>query len=424
MTGNHSDRWSNRPWPYWFGLFVLALFVAYMEIDWFKALEWWGKGAAPHESLRNLGLILAGFFGIALATWRSTVAAAQAKTAQQGHITDRFSKAVEHLGSTNISVRIGGIFALKRIAEDSLERDHISVMDVLTSFICHSPYGNLQREAIDLALKNDEYTKQALGDQEFANNTKPPPPPRFIDCPDIIVAIDTIQTRSDDQKSLEAAKKYTPSLKNADFSYLILNDVDLSGFDLNGVNIKDANLLGVNLSNADLSGYDLQGGIELSDASLSGIDLSDSDLCGAILQGAILERAKLARSDFSNADLSSANLASADLSGANLSSANLSNANLTEANLEGADLTGANLSGANLSNANLLDTCLLGTNLSLAGLEYFHYESHPPEGLELSREDFELVKNNPDLSNAFTYPGKPPSNLLDSINPPPERDED
>lgn len=34
-------------------------------------------------------------------------------------ITDRFGKAVEQLGSTEISVRIGGIYALERIAEDS-----------------------------------------------------------------------------------------------------------------------------------------------------------------------------------------------------------------------------------------------------------------------------------------------------------------
>lgn len=49
-------------------------------------------------------------------------------------ITERFSKAVEQLGSDKIEVRLGGIYALERIAQDS-DRDHWTIMEVLTSFI-------------------------------------------------------------------------------------------------------------------------------------------------------------------------------------------------------------------------------------------------------------------------------------------------
>ncbi|MEL7313753.1 MAG: pentapeptide repeat-containing protein [Cyanobacteria bacterium J06559_3] len=44
----------------------------------------------------------------------------QLAAAQEQSITDRFSKAVEQLGYENSSVRIGGIHALERIAQDSL----------------------------------------------------------------------------------------------------------------------------------------------------------------------------------------------------------------------------------------------------------------------------------------------------------------
>jgi hypothetical protein len=49
-------------------------------------------------------------------------------------ITERFSKAVEQLGSDKLEVRLGGIYSLERIAYDS-DRDHWTIMEVLTSFI-------------------------------------------------------------------------------------------------------------------------------------------------------------------------------------------------------------------------------------------------------------------------------------------------
>jgi hypothetical protein len=49
-------------------------------------------------------------------------------------VTERFAKAVEQLGSDNISVRIGGIYSLERIAKDSL-KDQETVIKVLTAFI-------------------------------------------------------------------------------------------------------------------------------------------------------------------------------------------------------------------------------------------------------------------------------------------------
>ncbi len=53
---------------------------------------------------------------------------------REGQVTDRYTKAIEQLGSDKIDVRIGGIYALERIARDSA-RDHPTVMEVLTAFI-------------------------------------------------------------------------------------------------------------------------------------------------------------------------------------------------------------------------------------------------------------------------------------------------
>lgn len=62
------------------------------------------------------------------------VARRTAELTEQGQVTERYTKAIEQLGADKINVRIGGIFALERIANDS-PRDHPNVMEVLGAFI-------------------------------------------------------------------------------------------------------------------------------------------------------------------------------------------------------------------------------------------------------------------------------------------------
>jgi hypothetical protein len=53
-------------------------------------------------------------------------------------VTDRYTKAIEQLGSAELAVRLGGIYALERIARDSA-RDHSTVLEVLTAFVGAAP---------------------------------------------------------------------------------------------------------------------------------------------------------------------------------------------------------------------------------------------------------------------------------------------
>jgi len=53
---------------------------------------------------------------------------------REGQVTDRYTKAIEQLGSDKLDVRIGGIYALERVARDSA-KDHPTVMEVLTAFV-------------------------------------------------------------------------------------------------------------------------------------------------------------------------------------------------------------------------------------------------------------------------------------------------
>ena len=61
-------------------------------------------------------------------------AARTAALTEQGQVTERYTKAIEQLNADNLGIRIGGVYALERIAADSA-RDHSTVMEVLTTFI-------------------------------------------------------------------------------------------------------------------------------------------------------------------------------------------------------------------------------------------------------------------------------------------------
>lgn len=53
---------------------------------------------------------------------------------REGHVTDRYTKAVGQLGDGSSPVRIGGVYALERIGKDS-SRDRTTIIYVLGAFI-------------------------------------------------------------------------------------------------------------------------------------------------------------------------------------------------------------------------------------------------------------------------------------------------
>jgi hypothetical protein len=58
----------------------------------------------------------------------------------EGQITERFTHALGQLGSNKPAIRLGGIYALERIAQDS-PKDHWPIMEVLTAYVReHAPW--------------------------------------------------------------------------------------------------------------------------------------------------------------------------------------------------------------------------------------------------------------------------------------------
>jgi hypothetical protein len=245
---------------------------------------------------------------------------------REGQVTDRYTRAIEQLGSEKLDVRIGGIYALERIARDSA-RDHPTVMEVLSAFI---------REH-----SREQWPKPAPDGTTSERSTRP----------DIQAAL-TVIGRRDTRRDIP------------------IRPVDLSGADLTRAVVYDAKLPGAWLTDANLTSVHLPGANltrALLQANLTGADLGFAHLTGASLTGAHLTGARLTGADLRHAqlmgaDLRGADLRHADLTGADLRSADLRTPALTEAdpdpkptNLSGANLTGANLYQADLTGADLTD---------------------------------------------------------------------
>ena len=65
---------------------------------------------------------------------QSKIAAKQSEIAADQSIAEAFTRAITHLGDKKLEIRIGGIYALARIARDS-KKDHWPIMEILTAFV-------------------------------------------------------------------------------------------------------------------------------------------------------------------------------------------------------------------------------------------------------------------------------------------------
>jgi hypothetical protein len=223
---------------------------------------------------------------------------------EQGQVTDRYTKAIEQLGSDKLDVRIGGIYALERIAGDSA-RDHPTVMEVLAAFI-------------------REHSRKRRPTADRDPGDLPPVPRR-----DVQAAITVIGRRDSNRDR---------------------GQINLARSNLRGADLRKADLAGATFYKADLTGAVLLGA-QAAHAVFRQTKLSNAILIGANLAGANLMEATLIGAHLKGADLTGANLTGAYLSGADLYDADLTGAFLANADLTGADLDRANLQDANLADA-------------------------------------------------------------------------
>jgi Pentapeptide repeats (8 copies) len=218
----------------------------------------------------------------ALATWR------QVQVNREGQITERFTRAVDQLGSDSIDVRIGGIYALERVARNSME-DRPQVQYILGAFVRgHAPWPANAPNGPEHPTRDVDRTLPWL----------------YARAPDVQAAVNVLGRR---RPSPEALRPY-------------LSRVDLRSVNLTKANLANATIRHTNMARA-----------WLADATFDGAELHQTDL----------RQAKAIRTRFVNAILCGAYLEGADLTGADLSGADLRGTDMRARHLDQARLTGA-----------------------------------------------------------------------------------
>jgi hypothetical protein len=207
---------------------------------------------------------------------------------RQGQAGERFTRAVDQLGSDRQDVQLGGIYGLGQIARQDPD-SRLAVTDVLVAY--------LRRRAAPPAK---------------------PPTNRSVElgvrAPDVQAAL-TVLGR--------------PETESVD-SALDLRGLDLSGADLIGADLSGADLTGADLARAFLNNANLTG-VGLGGATLDQAELIDANLTRAKLTIANLAATRLIRVRFTGAELDGTVLRGADLTGADFTGVDLEQAYLTDA---------------------------------------------------------------------------------------------
>jgi len=210
---------------------------------------------------------------------------------EQGQVTDRYTKAIDQIGTQGddrLQVRLGGVYALERLAHDS-PNDQPTIVEVLSAFA----RGGLPRHVEDSS----------------GSKTCPAPTSKLVQIsPDVQAAFRVLGRRDHghDQGAVT---------------------------DLRSVCLNRTKLVGVDFRGADFSGSDLKS------ADWRGSDLSGTRFVGAYLVEMILDHANLESANFEEANFGGANLKGAMFGGANLKGVDFKGASLEGAHLDHVDLT-------------------------------------------------------------------------------------
>ena len=213
------------------------------------------------------------------------VGQANVRVAEEGQITERFTRAIAQLGDDKMAIRLGGIYALERIAKDS-EKDHGPIMEVLTADVRE----NARKQGIYAEEAAAQPTTDIQAILTVFSRRKTIDPNRLI----------VVGSAEDGVPG-----RWQTSGKNRGPDSLDLNHTHLVGAELISADLTAANLAGANLAGANLTG-----------AILFWADLNEAKLSGAILVGAWLEGAELEGAELEGAKLHDADLSMATLTGA------------------------------------------------------------------------------------------------------------
>lgn len=264
----------------------MALAVGTAVFGTYASVIYWDDLSSDNESIsasiRNIAVVLGGFIALVLSIWRSYVADLQAhaarrqsEIAQKGLLNERYQKGAEMLGSGVLSVRLGGIYALDRLAREYPSEYHVPIVELFCAFV-RNPADKVSE--IELRRRARDPRAPALG-------------------VDIVEVMAAIGQRSEDGIAEE---------KKVEGFVLNLRRADLRGLSLLGGNFRGADFTGAYLMHSHFIDTDLRGAncshghlymAHFLMCNLTDVNFSWSDLSGATLSTSVFDNTELTKTE-------------------------------------------------------------------------------------------------------------------------------
>jgi hypothetical protein len=274
---------------------LLSIFLLLWRLPLWQVSQYQLNNTMEQATLENqfrttLAQIFGGAaIGISLYyTWRRVnIAENELKVSQEGQITERFTRAVDQLGNEKIEIRVGGIYALERIANES-NKDYWQIMEILTAYVRINAQYLHSNGKLEF-LKKQYHVKRNLQnilEDEKNNQIKP-------DIKAILTFIRENKYSFTYNNNLDLNRAYLPyaNLRKANLEYAMLQGAFLANANLNKAHLKTAYLFGAILPYAELTEANLEGsflsGADMEEANFEGANLNKADLEDTNLKGAI-----------------------------------------------------------------------------------------------------------------------------------------
>ena len=336
-------------------LFLILLLYAVLLLPYAKCegadlrlLCYWLGVGTKEAVINRLSIALAGLLS-AWAIWsayrRAEAMQKQALATENRLVQERFRDAVQHLGHETESVRLGGAYALFRLAleEDAFRRQ---IAEMLCAHIC-----------------------AITGAEEYREDFAEKPSMEIQSLMRLLFSV------GQDAQAEDSRKAFWKGLR-----------ADLSGGYFHGLKLRNARFQKASLTGAQFQGASLENNAEFQGARLH----------RAEFQGALLDFAGFQGARLHLAELQDASLVSAEFQGALLEDAEFQGARLHRAEFQGAFLFGAEFQGAFLVGAQFQGALLFGAGFQGAFLGDAEFQ-----GASLENAQFQGVTSSAEYGPTF-----------------------
>ena len=221
--------------------------------------------------------------------------AAANQNTERGQRQERLKNAIEHLGHSSDSVRLGGAYELFHLAEDNRELNQ-TILDILCAHIRQTT--SEEKYQHDYPSKPSEEIQSLLTllfvrEHEVFSGC-------YINLQD---------------SWLKGANLLHARLVNADLFSVDLGGACLIGAKMQTIKLIAAKLIRTDLDHAQMQGADI-GGANLTDACLSNTKMQGVDLMDANLTDAYLSNTKMQAARFYNAQIQNSHFDNTQIQGA------------------------------------------------------------------------------------------------------------